>query len=250
MASALGLALMKFVEASLAISHVDTPLIHAAIDGSGTGRFISYGAVYGPAPAWALLWDDWAKLLDEYQVDHIRMAHAMSFNGAFEEKREEWGERKEETRNALLMRAAKLIRESKCRVIGLHMDFEKFPPKSYRPKKAMMFALLVRALLQQQKDPESVLAFMCDDEQDVAVDYYKFLTRFKRHFPKLAPRVAGLCFYNDTRVYQLQAADMAAYVHRENAEGISNPLYPVIFDGADRVVEQVNITFSRDTPSP
>jgi hypothetical protein len=238
---------MRFVEASLGQRHQNAPVVHVGIDGTGDEQFVSYGAVYGLAPAWELLWDEWAKLLDEYDVDHIKMSHAMSWRGAFETKREEWGKQKERARDELLARAAKLVRDSKCKATGATLDFQAYPSKAHKAKKSAMFAWLLRRLL-QRTGPDSVLALMCDDDQQVAIEHYDFLNTFKRRNQLLAHRVAGACFYDDIAVYQLQAADMAAYVKQR---GDSHPLYTILFDPDESTQDDVDmLAFLQDITAP
>jgi hypothetical protein len=42
---------------------------------------------------------------------------------------------------------------------------------------------------------------------------------------------AGVCFLDDKRVVQLQAADMVPYVERQSRAGLPTPLYPILSEG-------------------
>jgi hypothetical protein len=216
--TSLGPAVTKFLEDILAPSMAkqDAILLHVALDGSGhvhRDRFLAFGVVAGLAPHWQRFHAEWGKLLDKYDLTHIRMTDAVSFEGPFRAKATQWGHQRSEVRDRVLSEAAEVITRY-LKVGGCSADFADLPSeKTYRYKKKVLFQYMVHMLL--EAEPDYVLAFLCDDEQDSAPAFYKLLSSFKLRYQDLAPRLSGICFFDDIRMSQIQAADIVAWVFRD-----------------------------------
>ena len=59
------------------------------------------------------------------------------------------------------------------------------------------------------------LHIACDDEENESIKMYKFLVRYKLRYPQRRDKFVGLCFADDRFHPALQAADLLAYVVRE-----------------------------------
>lgn len=231
MTPSLGSLVTDLLESSFSMTIRNIELLQIGLDGSGcvnTDRYIAYGTVGGFAAEWQQFEQKWTPLLNHYGLDHIRMAHAMSFQGEFKKKRTEWGEHRHRIRDEVLVKAATIVRDI-LKPAGTTWDFGQVPTeKVFSYRKNLMFGELVLKTLRESAD-HVVLAFICDDEQDAAPEYYRLLNRFKAGNKKYARRIGGICFFNDARMPQLQAADMAAYVLRQKRMGQDSPLYPILF---------------------
>jgi hypothetical protein len=87
-------------------------------------------------------------------------------------------------------------------------------------QKNLLFSAAIDALFANAPTGQ-VMTFVCDDEQDSAMEYYKLFNKYKQQHPALRPRLVGLCFFDDKFAAHLQAADMAAYVLREEARRVA-----------------------------
>lgn len=230
----------------MSIQKPNTVMLQVAMDISGAAqdRYAAYGVVVGLAREWKLFHEEWGRFLEKHQLDHIRMAHAMSFNGAFKPKFAEWGERREEVRHQVLSEAAHIIAATlKVHAASRDLQAGNYPSEKEgrrRYIKATMFGYVIQKLLAQESE-EYALALMCDEEQDVAKQFLYYLDRFKHQHHSVAHRIAALCFCNDTRVPQLQAADIVAYVSREKKAGKENPIYSILFNQPTHSEDQVTI---------
>ena len=224
----------------------DSVKFHVAIDGSGAidrGDSVAYGVVAGTSPEVAGFHRDWMTLLNSYDLTHIRLADAMSFRGAFFDKRSEWGDEREQIRDELLEKAARTIVKY-LGAGGAATAFDGLPTdKVFRYRKNLMFEAIVDVML--RKVPETyTLIFLCDDDQDVAVQFYKSFDRFKRRRQQSAPRLGGICFFDDEQMAQLQAADLVAYVLRKRQAGNSGPLTEILFSGELHEDHKVAVRFT------
>ena len=166
----------------------------------------------------------------------------MSFHGAFEPKIAEWGEQREQIREQVLLEAAQIIR-THLQFGGSVYDASRLPTeKARRYQKHMLFESVVQQILQAQ--PENyVLVFMCDDEQDSAIAFYDALNRFKRQNKDYIRRIGGICFLDDVRIPQLQAADFVAYMLRLRKTGRENRLTSTLFTETTTETEVVTHFF-------
>jgi hypothetical protein len=65
--------------------------------------------------------------------------------------------------------------------------------------------------------PGSTANIICDDEEKYFVECYKMMARYKRNNRLLRDKFVSLCAANDAAFPQLQAADVFAYIIREEA---------------------------------
>lgn len=249
-----GQQVTEFIESNYLMAlkavSLEAVLIHAAIDSSGSvtrDRYVSYGIVAALRPGWEKVHEQWMVLLEKHDLACIRMTDAMAFEGAFKNKFSEWGADRETRRDAVLLEFAKTIRDN-LTCVGVSIDMRQLPTeKEYRYRKKLMFQAIVRRLLQVTPS-KFVFAFICDDEQDAAVDYYRYLSNFKLKYQSLANRIGGICFFDDKTMAQLQAADMYAYVlrdtkERETSEPSRPPLPVSAYLLQEKVEETEEVTF-------
>jgi hypothetical protein len=252
----LGPLVTTLLEATLglAMAKTDAVLLHVGLDGSGhvaRDRFLAYGIVTGLEPQWRLFHHDWGKLLDRHDLTHIRMTDAVSFQGPFKDKAAKWGSQRSEQRNGLLLEAAEVITRH-LKPGGASCDFAALPSeKVYRYKRKVLFQYIIGKLL--DADPDYVLAFLCDDEQDSAPDFYKLINAFKLSHQRWAQRLGGICFFDDRQMSQIQAADIVAWALRERrkreVEHPSSPptqLESALLAGIPTTVDAVELRFQRN----
>lgn len=204
----------------------------AAVDLSGPDDrdpFTSCAALVGIRPQMEAFDRAWLILLGRYGLPYLRMADAVRWRGPFKLKAAEWKEKREQIRDEVLFQAAWLVRTSLQPHTTSH-DTTKLQPKVRRPRyaKQLLFQTMVRQLINRL--PESfVLHFYCDDDQEVAPEFYRGINQFKKVDKAYARRIASVCFNDDTRLPVLQAADMVAYVERDRRAGRPNPLGPLLW---------------------
>ena len=80
---------------------------------------------------------------------------------------------------------------------------------------------------------EAPLALICDRESDLAREILSWIDALGRSERSLYERIAGVCFMNSRDVVILQAADMVAYLVREDAERFAadssvSPINPLL----------------------
>jgi hypothetical protein len=66
-------------------------------------------------------------------------------------------------------------------------------------------------------EPDPRIGITCDDEEKYAVQCYKLFTKARRETPELRKILTSICFGDDEHFFQLQAADLLAYVVRSRA---------------------------------
>jgi hypothetical protein len=233
------------------------PILTVGMDISISGegqRYAAYGVVSADYSNLQLFYGDWNAFLERHQLDYLRMSEAMAFRGQFQSRHAEWGEDRNEKRNQLLVEAAQIIAH-RLRAGGSSIDFAETSgaalpsEKVIRYKKATLFAMVLAKLLEEPESNPYDFAFMCDDEQDVAIQFYQYLNRFKQRHPEVAPRINALCFCEDSGIPVLQAADLVAYVLRQARTGQRSPLEAILFPDNPEVRTEVVLNWSR-RPTP
>jgi hypothetical protein len=233
----LGVLITRYLDSAISMGKTHAHVCHVAVDGSGAvegQRFVALGYASGFEGNITPFTEAWLKLLDKYELHSLRMSEAYSFRFAFEEKHRAWGDRREEVRDELVLEAAKVIK-THLRPGGVFGRFDKTSKeKTISWRKGLLFHHMVLRNLREQPD-NVTLAFMCDDEPDIAIDFYKHLTSFERKNEGWRRRIAGICFMDDRNVAHIQAADVVAYVLRDSADRVADgmpvsPLYPILFN--------------------
>ena len=80
-------------------------------------------------------------------------------------------------------------------------------------RKMVVFKQLIQDLLEHA--PQGIrFQLLCDDEQDLAPEVYKFYTRTKVQDSEARERLIGVAFMDDRYLPQVQLADMCAYFGR------------------------------------
>jgi hypothetical protein len=184
-------------------------------DGSGCMAFGALAARQDPLIEFHLRW---SALLDEYGLPALHMTELMSFRGPFNALAAEWGDDRDAKRNALLSRFADVLCGSpqwapSCMVA----DIETFSAKTRQAKKVELFQSLVRRILLHAPAGDTIF-LLCDEEQDVDRDYLGWLRNLKLQDSKIRRQVVGISFVDDEVVLPIQAADMIAWVVRDERE--------------------------------
>jgi len=93
-----------------------------AFDGSGPVTeddvHYAFGGLVGSRPSWGAFAQQWEPILHEFDLPYFQTVDAMNFRGPFAAKSAEWGEGRFATRDDLLWRLARLIRNLDLRPIG------------------------------------------------------------------------------------------------------------------------------------
>ncbi len=77
----------------------------------------------------------------------------------------------------------------------------------------------IATILQHWTAPrEYTTGLILDDDEEKAIECYKFLGRMKRASPEVRRRIPSICFMNDSQSPQLQAVDLFTYLCRIDAE--------------------------------
>ena len=115
------------------------------------------------------------------------------------------------------------IRKNLLVVTGVTIDaeaFKKLPSHMFQFfGNNPIFVAFARAMLHvidftPEKDK---ITFICDDEEQVALDFYRLYRRLKKVWPPARKKVGGICFVDDEYLFALQAADFVAALLRLEA---------------------------------
>jgi len=220
-----------------------------AFDGSGTiGQHlaIAYAGVMATHIQWGALSEAWSSLLKEHDLKYFKMAEAETFYGEFQRKYTEWGDKRNEIKDALLLELATLAKRYDFRIAGCAGGMRHFSGDEKTAKKKLkLFQGAILALLTGTPFTDSTLEhrvmLISDIEQDVEHDYRRWIDSLRKEDYKSASRIMGIAFMDDKFVQALQLADMVAFLARQEAERFImgnpdsevNPLYTLLMLGSN-----------------
>jgi hypothetical protein len=95
--------------------------IDVALDGSGTlsqHKVLSYAGGVTTQAAWSLFEGLWHTALQRHGLRYFKMAEAMTFYGEFQPKYAEWGDSRNEKRDALLRKLVGFADQLEISAIG------------------------------------------------------------------------------------------------------------------------------------
>lgn len=178
------------------------------------------------APEWDKFGAKWFECQRDWNVPAIHMAWIMhpDEHAEWDEVRKRWERSKpgtwESERDRMLMQFARLTEEHKLYCTGAVVDAEYFRlmPKNgykagYKDPLFLAFEVLVLdSIALVRSHPQSISIVLDDDEEQAMNCYYclKFLQK-QKEIPEVKERICGICFGDDSKYPQLQAADMIAY---------------------------------------
>jgi hypothetical protein len=178
-----------------------TVLCQVSLDGSYSRpdpkarRFFAYAGLFGFDGAWRLLAPEWQKVLEDHGLKYFRTNEHKVFRNEFVEA----------------------ISNAGLQAVGAVADEARLDDRHDSKRKRGVFERVVRQLLGAA--PSHVnFALICDREQDLAKEVASWLDRLKLNEPVTYARVTGICYMNSRSVLQVQAADLAAGLFREQAE--------------------------------
>ena len=149
--------------------------------------------------------------------------------------------------NDLLIDLARLMRQQCYSLIAApanKQDFKALPEQFQRKLQGLnglSFEVCINELM-NEVGPHDHLHIACDDEEREAVEMYKLLVRYKHRHPSSRDKFVAICFANDRYHPGLQAADLFAYMEREECDRKSsgnpappNPIYCELSDGSSDI---------------
>lgn len=80
---------------------------------------------------------------------------------------------------------------------------------------AVMETIMLALAKWSRKDK---VAIVCDDEESLAIGFYRMVNKLKNRHANLRSAIASVCFGDDKAAPPLQAADLYAYLCREELE--------------------------------
>lgn len=214
--------------------HVST----VAIDGSGSLQVdenigVCYAAVYAYDRIWGPFCKEWWRVLESHGLDYFRTTEAMNFSGHFGDAARRWEGDREERRDQLLLTLVGLQKEHNINGV-IRVDDNRFlneKAEKVAGRKMVVFKKLIHDLL-RDAPPDVRFQLLCDDEQDLAPEVYRFYTRTKVQGSEARDRLIGVAFMDDRFLPQVQLADLCAYFGRVETDRQfrrqHEPQHPVI----------------------
>ena len=85
-------------------------------------------------------------------------------------------------------------------------------------------------------------------EHDIEHDYRRWINSLRHDQPELGSRISAICFVDDLRFFEVQAADMIAGLIRQELErrianrpdSEINPLYTWVMEGSDAQIQLID----------
>jgi hypothetical protein len=192
-------------------------IVQVGLDGSWgerAPRVLSYGGVAGNQNEWTALDPLWLEVLRTHGLTEFHMVDAMNFRNAFQP----WGEDRFQRRDALLQSLVDVIKTSGLKAVVTAAEEGLLSNKAKAKKKREVFEDVVRQLVKVLPQADVMFAFLCDREQDLSREVLVWLEKLQIKDPSIVSRIAGVCYMKRQTVLQLQAADLIAYLYREEVE--------------------------------
>ena len=150
-------------------------MIHVFLDGSARGDFASYTGVYGDPSAITAFAHLWSICLRKHGLSFLRATEAMTFNGEFAHKRDEWGQEFDARRTALLFEFVHLYKLTGLGSSAFSVNIHGLPEKQQALQKRRLFQQVVGQALAGIDEKYPQVALICDTEQDAADHFRKWL---------------------------------------------------------------------------
>jgi hypothetical protein len=208
-------------------------ILHTCLDESGKFRdsqYVSFCGYISYAHDWEEFSRDWQSALLNENLSVLHAKDAYHFNGEeWKAKKARWGDEAESKRDALLLRFARIINEHAGPCTGAAVDcaYYRSMPSEFRQRLTdphyLAFEHAVREAVgwSNVANKRHTVGIIVDDDQEYSVECYGLLTKLKLRAPDIKQRVVSICFATDDGYPPLQAADLLAYVTRQELIGIS-----------------------------
>ncbi len=202
-------------------------ILHLCLDESGKFRdsdYVSFCGYVSYARDWEALSQEWMSALLHERLSVLHTTDAYHFNGEeWKAKKAEWGNNAEAERDALLLRFAAIVNKHAGPCVGAAVDAAHYRkmPSDFRERLTnphyLGFEQVVREVvgLSNVAGQQHTIGLIVDDEEEYSIECYRLLTKLKLKNPAMRKRVTSLCFANDNFYPPLQAADLLAYVTRQ-----------------------------------
>ena len=223
---------------------------HFIIYGDEAGKvessdYTSFCGYVGTAMEWERVSTEWNALRIAWGVPPLHMRCAMYPDRS---KCDEWGALKikwgkdwEDKRNDMLIDFGGVIRHSSLAAMGCVVDaahFKSMPDSVFKrqhqnnPIYLSLFTLIENSLDRIDVCNKHLsVSLVVDDDEEHAIDCYKFLNSMKEELPRFRERITAITFGNDNEYPGLQMADMVAYEARNfmvnQLNNKENPLTPL-----------------------
>ena len=169
------------------------------------------------AKGWATILHDHSRKAKHRRARYLHMSkEARRCQGEFK------GWRPDQV-NDLLLDLARFARDNSYKLISAPVDKRRFQelPAPFRKKLCGLSELSFEVFLNGMADDLEAgdsLHIACDDCQDEAKQMYDLLWRYKNRYPARKDQVVSICFADDRFHPALQAADLFAFVAREEED--------------------------------
>jgi hypothetical protein len=138
--------------------------------------------------------------------------------------KDRWGNHWEYARDAMLKDFSSVVLNSRISAVGAVVDsehFRKMPDSNYKiAARDPLFLSLQLLITDSIERAETItsnpapISLVIDDDQQYAMECYKWINILRETLPKVRGRISGICFVKDDVYQGVQAADMIAYEAR------------------------------------
>jgi len=203
-------------------SHFGEPDLLARIFHVGLGgsygedqvRIYAYGGVMGREEEWRLVADDWYAVLAPYQLTHLHMKNLRGWE--------------QSSRSQLLNSLTDVVLRRNLAAVCWAAQDSLFEQDANRARRARELFVTLVTQITNVAPPDVHLALICDREADLAKEVLLWIDAVARSNKPLYDRISGICYMNSRDLTAVQAADMVAYLCREDAERYAaDPSSPV-----------------------
>jgi hypothetical protein len=187
------------------------------LDGSGKpeeSEVVGFCGYLAHAETWDALRPAWKDKLRLYGLTTLHTKHAMNLHGEFHSKAISWGPPKFKARDDLLLDFVRLIKAIGLRGVGCLIESRLLKPHQIKRGDLALLESVVRGALSLLR-PDEALSLFVDDEQGFAHLCYDLYSKLKKENADVRSRLKAICFGDDESFAGLQAADLFAYLARE-----------------------------------
>jgi hypothetical protein len=223
---------------------------HFIIYGDEAGKlassdYTSFCGFVGSADEWARVSGEWTALRIAWGVPPLHMRCVMQPDRPgcqqWADIKARWGSDWDDKRDDMLKDFGAVIRHSNLAAMGCVVDsahFRAMPDSLWKRQHQNPIYLSLFTLIGESLDRIDVynkhlsVSLVVDDDEECAMNCYKFLNSMKKQLPRFNERITAITFGNDNEYPGLQMADMLAYEARNfmvnQLKNVENPLTPLL----------------------
>jgi hypothetical protein len=183
-------------------------------------KVVCFGGVASYAEHLDSFSKQWERLLSQNGLKELSAKRILNANRPLSSKNQDVGVK---NRIGALLPFIHSIRKDLLVVTGVAISvpaFKKLPSHFYKffgPNPIYM--AFARAMLHVVEFTPSndKISFICDDEEQIAWEFYRLYRRIKKVWPNARKKLAGISFVDDKFLFGLQAADFVAALIRHEA---------------------------------